>query len=69
MTVINFPDSPVVDDTHTVNGKVWIWTGTSWNVVTRIVSTVVPFGNLDGGGPGSNYTGIAPIDGGSVDSF
>ena len=69
MTAIDFPNSPVIGDTHTVNGRVWIWTGASWDVVSRVVSTEVPFGNLDGGAPNSNYTGINPIDGGSVDSF
>lgn len=31
---INFPDSPSVNDTHTVGDKTWTWDGTSWNVVT-----------------------------------
>lgn len=69
MTSINFPDSPVVDDLYTVDGKTWVWTGTVWDVVSQVVLTQVPFGNLDGGEPGSTYGGIAPIDGGSVDSF
>ena len=69
MATINFPDSPVVNDTFTVDGKTWIWTGTVWDVVSRVVNTEVPFGNLDGGAPDSNYTGVNPIDGGSVSSF
>ena len=69
MATINFPDSPVVNDTFTVDGKTWIWTGTVWDVVSRVVSTEVPFGNRVGGAPDSNYTGVNPIDGGSVDSF
>jgi len=69
MAAINFPDSPVTDDTFTVDGKTWIWTGTVWDVVSEIVSTEVPFGNLDGGAPDSNYTGVNPIDGGNVSSF
>lgn len=69
MPAINFPDSPVLNDTYTVNGRVWIWTGSSWDVVSRVVSVDVPFGNLDGGGPTTNYTGTDPIDGGSVSSF
>ena len=69
MATINFPDSPVVNDTFTVDGKTWIWTGAVWDVVSEIVSTSVPFGNLDGGAPDSNYTGVNPIDGGSVSSF
>jgi len=69
MTVIDFPDSPVEGDTHTVNGRVWTWTGSTWDVVSRVVNTEVPFGNLDGGAPDSTYTGVNPIDGGSVSSF
>jgi len=28
---INFPNSPLVNDTHTVGDTTWTWDGTSWN--------------------------------------
>lgn len=30
---INFPDSPSVNDTHTVGNRTWKWDGTVWNLV------------------------------------
>jgi hypothetical protein len=30
---INFPDSPSLNDTHTVGDKTWIYNGSSWDVV------------------------------------
>lgn len=33
---INFPDSPSVNDTHTVSDRTWIWTGTVWNLLGTI---------------------------------
>jgi hypothetical protein len=30
MADINFPSSPLVGDTYTVNNKTWTWNGTSW---------------------------------------
>lgn len=29
---INFPDSPSVNDTHTVGGSTWTWDGTKWTI-------------------------------------
>lgn len=29
---INFPDSPSLNDTHTVNGRTWAWNGTYWKL-------------------------------------
>lgn len=29
---INFPDSPAVNDTHTVGGSTWTWDGTKWTI-------------------------------------
>jgi hypothetical protein len=33
MTAINFPDSPAVDDTFSVNHNIWRWTGVFWEFV------------------------------------
>ncbi|MGA1036673.1 MAG: C1q-like domain-containing protein [Ilumatobacteraceae bacterium] len=38
---INFPDSPSVNDTHTVGDKTWVWDGTVWSVVVGAVPTTV----------------------------
>lgn len=29
---INFPDTPNIDDTYTVDGKTWVWTGITWDI-------------------------------------
>lgn len=42
---INFPDSPSVNDTHTVGDRSWKWDGTVWNIV---VGTTSDHGNLAG---------------------
>ena len=42
---INFPDSPSVNDTHTVGDRTWKWDGTVWNIV---VGTTSDHGNLAG---------------------
>ena len=35
---INFPTSPTVGDTYTVNSVVYTWDGTKWNASTGFVS-------------------------------
>lgn len=30
MSVLNFPASPVLNQTYTDNGKTWKWNGTAW---------------------------------------
>jgi hypothetical protein len=37
MPAIDFPDSPSVNDTHTVGNRVWNWNGTVWEVVRSTV--------------------------------
>jgi hypothetical protein len=37
MTAIDFPNSPSVNDTHTVGNRVWKWNGTVWEVVRSTV--------------------------------
>ena len=36
MTIIDFPDSPQVNDTFTVGERTWKWTGESWDVVATL---------------------------------
>jgi hypothetical protein len=52
MAAIDFPNSPAVNDTFTVAGKTWIWTGDVWNIAPIVSSaSAVYFGaNFDGMG-------------------
>lgn len=34
MPAIDFPNSPVIGDTHTIGNKTWTWDGTKWNAST-----------------------------------
>ena len=55
MADINFPDSPLLNDTFTDGVSTWIWTGVSWNLV---VSPVVgPAGPTGPQGADSSVTG------------
>jgi hypothetical protein len=38
MTAIDFPNSPSVNDLHTVGNRVWKWNGTTWDAVRSSVS-------------------------------
>lgn len=38
MPAIDFPNSPSVNDTHTVGNRIWKWNGTVWEVVRSSVS-------------------------------
>jgi hypothetical protein len=74
MSVIDFPNSPSVNDTFTAAGTTWVWDGVSWNVVrTPIVGPTGPTGptgpifqNIDGGEPDTIYGGTPTIDCGGV---
>ena len=37
MPAIDFPNSPSVNDTHTVNNRIWKWNGTTWDVLRSSV--------------------------------
>lgn len=39
MTAINFPDSPSVNDVHTVGSLSWKWTGVAWEAVGTDIET------------------------------
>lgn len=39
MPAIDFPNSPSVNDTHTVGNRVWKWNGTTWDALR----TTVPY--------------------------
>ena len=39
MTAIDFPNSPSVNDTHTVGNRVWKWNGATWDALR----TTIPY--------------------------
>lgn len=39
---INFPDSPSVNDTYTVNGRNFVWNGSKWKRLKPRVTTALP---------------------------
>ena len=65
---INFPDSPSINDTHTVNGRTWVWDGSAWklsgtinNGISLEVSDTAPSTPIEGdmwynSANGSTYT-------------
>jgi len=65
MSAIDFPNSPSVNDTHTVGNRVWKWNGTVWEVVRSTVPYATgatgPTGNTGAvgqtGATGSTVTG------------
>jgi hypothetical protein len=59
MSAIDFPNSPSVNDTHTVGNRVWKWNGTVWEVVR----STVPYSTGPTGPTGATVTGPT----GSVD--
>lgn len=56
---INFPDSPSLFQTHSVNGRSWRYDGEKWTLVLASV-------NIEGGNASSIYGGTTAIDGGSA---
>jgi hypothetical protein len=53
MPAIDFPNSPSVNDLHTVGNRVWIWNGTSWDAVRNSV----PYATGNTGATGAGTTG------------
>ena len=71
MPAIDFPNSPSVNDTHTVGNRVWKWNGTVWEVVRSTVPYATgptgPTGNTGSTGL-TGVTGAGPTGPtGSVD--
>ena len=63
MPAIDFPNSPSVNDTHTVGNRVWKWNGTVWEVVR----STVPYSTGPTGANGSTGpTGLTGATGASV---
>lgn len=60
MTAIDFPNSPSVNDTHTVGNRVWKWNGTVWEVVR----STVPYSTGPTGPTGpTGSTGLTGVTG------
>lgn len=59
---LNFPSSPVLNDTYTYKGKKYVWDGSAWAPLIEIIIK----NNLDGGVSSSIYTIEQIVDGGSA---
>ena len=76
---INFPNSPSLNDTHTVNGVIYTWDGTVWVTSSgvdtfELVQDLTPMlgGDLDGNSKNINNVGIltagnVTVGGGTTD--
>jgi hypothetical protein len=43
MAAIDFPSNPDINDTHSVNGKIWSWDGEKWIKDTQEVSNKINY--------------------------
>ena len=41
MTAIDFPNSPLLGETFSVNNRTWIWTGVTWDAVVTPVGVAI----------------------------
>lgn len=62
MSLLNFPTSPVVGQTHTIGSNTWIWNGTAWIKYTS--SPESPIIINTGTSSTSTNTGAIVVDGG-----
>jgi hypothetical protein len=78
MPAIDFPNSPSVNDTHTVGDRSWKWTGVVWAVVRATDLLIGPTGATGPTGPSvTGNTGVTGstgaiyvnMDGGSPSSI
>lgn len=58
---INFPNSPVLDQSFTVGVRSWVYDGFKWLIANSGVEVV-----LDGGSAASTYGPTESINGGSA---
>lgn len=56
MTAVDFPNSPSLGQTYSVNNRTWIWTGTTWD------AQVSPVGVASGGTTGQVLTKSSNVD-------
>jgi len=66
MSTINFPDSPLVNDTYSFNGRTWKWDGSNWYLIATLTGPQGPAGPTgptgSAGGP-AGPTGSTGITG------
>lgn len=62
---IDFPNSPSVNDTHVVDGRTWIWTGSVWNIIGQGGPTG-PIGPIGPTGPTGPTGSTGPADSGTL---
>ena len=55
MALLNFPNTPTIGDVYVFSGRAWGWNGVGWFLTTP------PLAGIDGGVPGSWYSGL--VDG------
>jgi hypothetical protein len=56
---IDFPDTPVIDETFTADSRTWRWTGVAWKIVTASLGPTGPTGPV---GP-EGADGVIGLDG------
>lgn len=66
---IDFPNSPVLNDTFTAAGKSWIYNGNAWTLigVTTLVEPILSTTALDGGNAETiQFYVMSAVDGGGA---
>ena len=48
---INFPDSPLLNDTYTEGGRTWVWNGSVWKSQGTTAGPTGPIGPTGAQGP------------------
>jgi hypothetical protein len=66
MSAIDFPNSPSVNDTHTVGNRVWKWNGTVWEVVRSTVPYATGATGPTGNTGATGLTGATGVTGSTV---
>ena len=61
MPAIDFPNSPSVNDTHTVGNRVWKWNGTVWEVVRSTVPYATGATGPTGNTGSTGLTGVTGV--------
>lgn len=57
MSTINFPDSPLVNDTYSFNGRTWKWDGSNWYLIATLTGPQGPVGPTGPTGPSGGPIG------------
>jgi hypothetical protein len=71
MSAIDFPNTPSVNDTHTVGDRTWKWNGSQWKVVRSVLPGATgPTGSngTNGSTGATGPTGAAAVTNSSINS-